>query len=142
MIFSNPACINCQLFFDNSLSESVSLFYLQVPASVRVRRESAAPKSKPKPSNVTVVNGPETAPAVTRQESSSTSSAPKSQSIDDSYMAFLEDMKALGALDSWADSAIQGVKRKEDKHWLFDCSGNWIMQDIIHCSFSHGLTFP
>ena len=27
-------------------------------------------------------------------------SAPKGQSIDDSYMAFLEDMKALGALDS------------------------------------------
>lgn len=71
-----------------------------VPASVRVRRESAAPKAKPKPSNATTVNHPVAAPVVTKQESSGPSSAPKPQSIDDSYLAFLEDMKAMGALDS------------------------------------------
>ncbi|KAL3528291.1 hypothetical protein ACH5RR_007613 [Cinchona calisaya] len=71
-----------------------------VPASVRVRRESAAPKAKPKPSAVQAVNHPVAAPTVTKQELTGSSSAPKPQSIDDSYMAFLEDMKALGALDS------------------------------------------
>ncbi|ESR52918.1 proline-rich family protein [Citrus sinensis] len=74
-----------------------------VPASVRVRRETALPKAKPKPSVSTTVTTiqPATAPVV-RQESIACSAAPKSQgkSIDDSYMAFLEDMKALGALDS------------------------------------------
>ncbi|KAK4264251.1 hypothetical protein QN277_025458 [Acacia crassicarpa] len=72
-----------------------------VPASVRVRRENAAPKPKPKQplSNPATVSGT-SAPTVVRSEAVSLSSAPKGQSIDDSYMAFLEDMKALGALDS------------------------------------------
>ncbi|XP_016485815.2 protein EARLY FLOWERING 5 [Nicotiana tabacum] len=70
-----------------------------VPASVRVRRESAVPKPKPKSSNTIIVNQPAVAPAVVKHESTS-ASAPKPQSIDDSYTAFLEDMKALGALDS------------------------------------------
>ncbi|PKA62819.1 hypothetical protein AXF42_Ash019402 [Apostasia shenzhenica] len=74
-----------------------------VPASVRVRRETAAPKVKPKP----LLSGAHTAsrPAPTcltskPEKASSSVPAPKVQSIDDSYMAFLEDMKALGALDS------------------------------------------
>ncbi|KAL0342753.1 UNVERIFIED_CONTAM: protein EARLY FLOWERING 5 [Sesamum calycinum] len=72
-----------------------------VPASVRVRRESALPKPKPKtPSTVLPSNRPIVAPPITRHESTGLSSAPKPQSIDDSYTAFLEDMKALGALDS------------------------------------------
>ncbi|KAK4437124.1 protein EARLY FLOWERING 5 [Sesamum alatum] len=71
-----------------------------VPASVRVRRESALPKPKPKTSTPLPSNRPIVAPPITKQESTSLSSAPKPQSIDDSYMAFLEDMKALGALDS------------------------------------------
>ncbi|KAK4402341.1 protein EARLY FLOWERING 5 [Sesamum angolense] len=70
-----------------------------VPASVRVRRESALPKPKPKTSTVLPTNRPIVAPPVVKQDSASASSAPKPQSIDDSYMAFLEDMKALGALD-------------------------------------------
>ncbi|KAK3006803.1 hypothetical protein RJ639_015764 [Escallonia herrerae] len=75
-----------------------------VPASVRVRRESAVPKAKPKPlltSMTTTASRPIAAtPTVVKQEPVSTSLAPKPQSIDDSYMAFLEDMKELGALDS------------------------------------------
>ncbi|CAI9787273.1 unnamed protein product [Fraxinus pennsylvanica] len=70
-----------------------------VPASVRVRRESVLPKPKAKPTTAVPTNRPPAAAPVMRQESSSSSSAPKPQSIDDSYMAFLEDMKALGALD-------------------------------------------
>ncbi|KAG9129470.1 hypothetical protein Leryth_013064 [Lithospermum erythrorhizon] len=74
-----------------------------VPASVRVRRESALPKPKPKPSTVSATlprtSQPVTTPIVTKKESTSTPSALKPQSIDDSYMAFLEDMKALGALE-------------------------------------------
>ncbi|KAI3464011.1 hypothetical protein Pfo_020674 [Paulownia fortunei] len=71
-----------------------------VPASVRVRRESALPKPKPKASTVLPANRHIVAPSVAKQEPISSSSAPKPQSIDDSYMAFLEDMKVLGALDS------------------------------------------
>ncbi|KAH6797390.1 proline-rich family protein [Perilla frutescens var. hirtella] len=72
-----------------------------VPASVRVRRESVLPKAKPKTSTLSTPNRPIVAPPVAKQESIGSSSAPKPQkSIDDSYMAFLEDMKALGALDS------------------------------------------
>ena len=81
-----------------------SLFpiWAQVPASVRVRRETAAPKAKPKPSvSVTATATQPAAPTIVMPESANSSSAPKPQSIDDSYMAFLEDMKALGALDSW-----------------------------------------
>ncbi|XP_010272187.1 PREDICTED: formin-like protein 5 [Nelumbo nucifera] len=72
-----------------------------VPASVRVRRESAVQKPKPRPSMSTGATAPRAAaPAVPgKSESVNLSSAPKTQSIDDSYMAFLEDMKALGALD-------------------------------------------
>ncbi|KZV21703.1 formin-like protein 5 [Dorcoceras hygrometricum] len=70
-----------------------------VPASVRVRRESALPKPKSKSSAVLPTNRPIASPA-TKQESITSSSAAKPQSIDDSYTAFLEDMKALGALDS------------------------------------------
>lgn len=71
-----------------------------VPASVRVRRETAAPKGKPKPmiSSMTSTIKP-AAPIIIKPESTTSSAAPKPQSIDDSYMAFLEDMKALGALE-------------------------------------------
>ncbi|KAL1566261.1 Protein EARLY FLOWERING 5 [Salvia divinorum] len=71
-----------------------------VPASVRVRRESALPKAKPKTTIPTTSNRPIVAPQVAKQQCTSSSSASKPPSIDDSYMAFLEDMKALGALDS------------------------------------------
>ncbi|XP_008239663.1 PREDICTED: formin-like protein 20 [Prunus mume] len=71
-----------------------------VPASVRVRREMAAPKAKAKPSLPTTAAPTQSATPFVRQESVNSSSAPKPQSIDDSYMAFLEDMKALGALES------------------------------------------
>ncbi|XP_051133341.1 protein EARLY FLOWERING 5 [Andrographis paniculata] len=72
-----------------------------VPASVRVKRESALPKPKPKTSSGLPTNPPAPPRPVAKQEStSSSSSALKPQSIDDSYTAFLEDMKALGALDS------------------------------------------
>jgi len=61
----------------------------QVPASVRVRRENA-PKFKPKP-----------APVIAAQESTSSVPRPsgvvKPVTIDDTYSAFLEDMKLLGA---------------------------------------------
>ncbi|XVE57033.1 hypothetical protein DITRI_Ditri04bG0059000 [Diplodiscus trichospermus] len=72
-----------------------------VPASVRVRRETAAPRAKPKPlpPSMTTTTKP-LAPTILKQEPTSLSSAPRPQSIDDSYTAFLEDMKALGALDS------------------------------------------
>lgn len=76
--------------------------WFQVPASVRVRRETAVPKAKPKPSvsTVSALPGP-AAPSIVKPEEVNPSGAtPKPQSIDDSYMAFLEDMKALGALDS------------------------------------------
>ncbi|XP_074563787.1 protein EARLY FLOWERING 5 [Curcuma longa] len=71
-----------------------------VPASVRVRRETVAPKLKAK-SQLT------TTPAISKasgltftvKPETATSSGAKPQSIDDSYTAFLEDMKALGALD-------------------------------------------
>lgn len=74
----------------------------QVPASVRVRRETALPKSKPKPlvSTTATATQPRPTPTVMKLESVHPSSAPKPQTVDDSYMAFLEDMKALGALDS------------------------------------------
>ncbi|CAH9078778.1 unnamed protein product [Cuscuta europaea] len=72
-----------------------------VPASVRVKRESTLPKSKPKASTTIVVSNhhqPTFSREISKQESSR-STQPKPPSIDDSYMAFLEDMKALGALD-------------------------------------------
>ncbi|XP_074308030.1 protein EARLY FLOWERING 5 [Silene latifolia] len=69
-----------------------------IPASVRVRRESALPKPKPKSAMSTTTITPQPIPCAPKPEPVSTS-APKGQSIDDSYMAFLEDMKALGALD-------------------------------------------
>ncbi|KAG6632824.1 hypothetical protein CIPAW_12G005400 [Carya illinoinensis] len=73
---------------------------VQVPASVRVRRETAVPKGKPKSSltSAAMASGP-TGPTVVKLEPANSSSAPWKQSIDDSYVAFLEDMKALGALD-------------------------------------------
>lgn len=74
-----------------------------VPASVRVRRETAVQKPKPKPllssASMAAASRPLPAPAVAKQEPVN-KSASKPQSIDDSYMAFLEDMKELGALDS------------------------------------------
>ncbi|XP_059443623.1 protein EARLY FLOWERING 5 isoform X2 [Corylus avellana] len=71
-----------------------------VPASVRVRRETAAPKAKPKSSVSTTAAATQlAAPTIMKPEPANSSSAPKAQSIDDSYVAFLEDMKALGALD-------------------------------------------
>ncbi|CAN6585245.1 unnamed protein product [Malus baccata var. baccata] len=70
-----------------------------VPASVRVRREMAAPKAKAKPSIPTTAAPTRSATPPVKPESANSSSAPKGKSIDDSYMAFLEDMKALGALE-------------------------------------------
>lgn len=72
----------------------------QVPASVRVRRETVAPKLKAKSQLTTTpaISKP-SGPTFTGKPETVTSSGAKSQSIDDSYMAFLEDMKALGALD-------------------------------------------
>ncbi|KAG5522869.1 hypothetical protein RHGRI_034869 [Rhododendron griersonianum] len=81
----------CAICFDN------------VPASVRVRRETAAPKPKSKQSLSSAPAAaikPAVVPTVTKPELVNSSSAPKPQSVDDSYTAFLEDMKALGALDS------------------------------------------
>ncbi|KAG8638866.1 protein EARLY FLOWERING 5 isoform X2 [Manihot esculenta] len=73
-----------------------------VPASVRVRRETAVPKSKPKStvSTAAAVATRPAAPIIMKPESTNLPSASKTPSIDDSYMAFLEDMKALGALDA------------------------------------------
>lgn len=70
-----------------------------VPASVRVKRESALPKPKPKASTGLPSNLPLLPRSIAKQGTSSTSSTAKPPSIDDSYTAFLEDMKALGALD-------------------------------------------
>lgn len=71
-----------------------------VPASVRVRRETAVTKQKPKPPLPTMPSATQTAaPTFVKPQPVNSSSAPKPQSIDDSYMAFLEDMKVLGALD-------------------------------------------
>lgn len=72
-----------------------------IPASVRVRRETALPKTKPKPllSAAPSPSRPALTSSISKPETSIAASAPKLQSIDDSYTAFLEDMKALGALD-------------------------------------------
>lgn len=70
-----------------------SLGLLQVPASVRVRRENTQ-KFKPKPP---LSSAPSLANAILK--SAPAAPAVKPQSIDDSYYAFLEDMKALGAFD-------------------------------------------
>eukprot|EP00249_Psilotum_nudum_P011419 c23162_g1_i1 orf=266-1927(+) len=70
-----------------------------VPASVRVRRESI---QKPKPKPFVAVNV--TTSGVTRM--TPTQPVPKPQSIDDSYLAFLEDMKALGAFDDEAMNTL------------------------------------
>lgn len=83
-----------------NLSMHFVLFCFQVPASVRVRRESALPKPKPKASPALPSSRPMIAPPVAKQQLTIPTSAPKPKSIDDSYMAFLEDMKELGALDS------------------------------------------
>ncbi|KMZ71204.1 hypothetical protein ZOSMA_185G00230 [Zostera marina] len=74
-----------------------------IPASVRVRRETSAPKAKLKsqPLIPTSISRSLIPTTTWRSEEAQTSnSAPKGQSIDDSYSAFLEDMKSLGALDS------------------------------------------
>ncbi|XP_078180717.1 proline-rich family protein isoform X1 [Carex rostrata] len=74
-----------------------------VPASVRVRRESVLPKGKPKPqvlASATVSALRPSPSASVKLESTGMPGGPKSQSVDDSYMAFLEEMKELGALDS------------------------------------------
>ncbi|KAG2326940.1 hypothetical protein Bca52824_009668 [Brassica carinata] len=65
-----------------------------VPASVRVRRESAA-VTKPKPKTSSYGGFC----CTVKVEPTKAAAASKPQSIDDSYTAFLEDMKALGALD-------------------------------------------
>ncbi|KAL5725527.1 hypothetical protein ACHQM5_008663 [Ranunculus cassubicifolius] len=83
-----------------------------VPASVRVRRETVVQKAKPKPPASSasallprsVARAPIVTPHLANKNTTSSSSAapktaPKAPSIDDSYSAFLEDMKALGALD-------------------------------------------
>jgi hypothetical protein len=74
---------------------------LQVPASVRVKRESALPKLKPKVQQQQSSTASISKPSVTliRSDAQPSSAAPKPPSMDDSYMAFLEDMKELGALD-------------------------------------------
>ncbi|VVB17779.1 unnamed protein product [Arabis nemorensis] len=74
-----------------------------VPASVRVRRESAT-VTKPKPktsiaSSLSFTPRAMASAAPVKVESAKAPAASKPQSIDDSYSAFLEDMKALGALD-------------------------------------------
>ncbi|XP_065876831.1 protein EARLY FLOWERING 5 [Euphorbia lathyris] len=74
-----------------------------VPASVRVRRETAVSKPKPKQTNSAAAPAATIVPVVpplVKPESANLTSGSKGKSIDDSYMAFLEDMKALGALDS------------------------------------------
>ncbi|OEL23590.1 hypothetical protein BAE44_0015390 [Dichanthelium oligosanthes] len=74
-----------------------------VPASVRVKRESALPKLKPKvqqqqqQSSTPSISKPSV--TLIRSDVQPSASAPKPPSMDDSYMAFLEDMKELGALD-------------------------------------------
>ncbi|KAF5734724.1 formin-like protein 5 [Tripterygium wilfordii] len=72
-----------------------------VPASVRVRRETAAPKAKAKPTLSSAAATTQPAPpTIVKPQFVNSSSAPKAQSIDDSYTAFLEEMKDLGALES------------------------------------------
>ncbi|XP_057971612.1 protein EARLY FLOWERING 5 [Malania oleifera] len=71
-----------------------------VPASVRVRRETLVPKAKPKSSLSAVPTATKPVAPMPVKPELNPSSAPKGHNIDDSYMAFLEDMKALGALDS------------------------------------------
>lgn len=79
-----------------------------VPASVRVKRETTQ-KTKPKPLSSTTSTVLHPRPSMvptsvvklgtaTAASAASTTST-QTKSIDDSYMAFLEDMKALGALD-------------------------------------------
>lgn len=61
------------------------------------------PKGKPKPQVLAsaTASAPRHSPAASvKLESTAMSVGPKSQSVDDSYMAFLEEMKELGALDS------------------------------------------
>eukprot|EP00267_Zea_mays_P044336 XP_020396524.1 WW domain-binding protein 11 [Zea mays] len=73
-----------------------------VPASVRVKRESALPKPKPKVQQQQQLSTASISrPSVTliRSDARPSSAAPKPPSMDDSYLAFLEDMKELGALD-------------------------------------------
>lgn len=73
-----------------------------VPASLRIKRESALPKPKPKAqqqSSAPTYSAPKPSVAPIRSVAQPSPSASKPQSIDDSYMAFLEDMKQLGALD-------------------------------------------
>lgn len=62
----------------------------QVPASVRVRRENA-PKFKPKPAPVAAAQVTTSAPRPAGV------GVVKPVTIDDTYSAFLEDMKLLGA---------------------------------------------
>jgi hypothetical protein len=71
-------------------------FRIQVPASVRVRRESV-PKLKPK----AVVTVPtQIAPTAPRPPG-----VVKPVTIDDTYSAFLEDMKLLGAFGQGQEGA-------------------------------------
>jgi hypothetical protein len=73
------------------------VFVKQVPASVRVRRENA-PKVKPK---ATPLSAPQVMPAAPRPPG-----APKPGTIDDSYSAFLEDMKLLGAFGEGQEADV------------------------------------
>lgn len=73
-----------------------------VPASLRVKRESALPKPKPKAqqqSSAPTYSALKPSLTPIKSVAQPSASASKPQSIDDSYMAFLEDMKQLGALD-------------------------------------------
>lgn len=71
-------------------------FWIQVPASVRVRRESA-PKLKPKAVITVPTQVAPTAPRPT--------GVVKPVTIDDTYSAFLEDMKLLGAFGQGQEGA-------------------------------------
>jgi hypothetical protein len=85
------------------LAQHIFELMAMVPASVRVKRESALPKPKPKAQQQQQQSSTPSIskPSVTliRSDARPSSSAPKPPSMDDSYMAFLEDMKELGALD-------------------------------------------
>uniref|UniRef100_A0A6N2KHZ6 Uncharacterized protein n=1 Tax=Salix viminalis TaxID=40686 RepID=A0A6N2KHZ6_SALVM len=84
-----------------------------VPASVRVRREAAIPKPKPKAvTSTTAVATRPAAPTTVKPDSTYSSAAPKSKSIDDSYTAFLEDMKALGNKRVQAAVVDMGLEHK------------------------------
>ncbi|KAJ3670153.1 hypothetical protein LUZ60_010477 [Juncus effusus] len=89
--------------FKRPLAHHTPELTAMIPASVRVKRESVVPKGKSKAqissSNSVLAPIPSYNTSSVKSSSSATSAGPKGQSIDESYMVFLEDMKELGALD-------------------------------------------